>query len=781
MMIMVNRMKAARVALLIGLGAALHPAPAVSAEQSATELKVIPLRTVDNQGGQLELRGQAGQLQFRVPVEAGAKVRDARLRLVYQSADAVRSERSRMWVYLNQQSIAQLPLSSGGDAVRADIVLPPDLLTTGHNTLSLWAQQEGSRGCDADSSAALWTRLDPGNSYLALETAGPDRERNLADLADPTSFIGAGSERIELLTPTAPTEGALKAGALVAQGFALRMPDSRIAVRHRLADPKSLAGRNGKVVVGTADKIRSIAGLGGLTGDLPDVQGPYIGLRPIQGAGPVLIVSGRTDVEVLKAASAFADPSVALPAATDWTVDAVRSAVPWNRTMQEPGRSYRFKELRAISGGISNGTEARIGLELNLPADTLPAGGRKVLLELDYTYAQNLAPNSVVNVLVNGNYASMIALNDPRGETVGKHRVLLPIDRFRPGMNTIAFEPMIGSDSATGCLVRPGAGRSIAISGDSTITIPDMARVASLPDLQLFASGGFPYVGTTDPRAGSQRNFEVLLTGMDSGTIGGAWTLLAKLAQTAGHPIANFAIGPTAGYRGDVLMIGPADSLDGRIAADLPPAARHVHDAIRPAGSMFQPGSGLQSSLQPGLLPDPASVQVSPSVIKASIADAKLVAQAVEWSSRMSRTFRETLWPGRHARTGATNLSQIGEGSAMMAAFESPVKPQSTITVITANSGEDVEAGIASLVRPALWDRLSGGTVAWDAASMLMQAWPAEDNYRMGDIPNDWHQRILFINAVSARNPVAWALLALAGLFVLSGLTHVALNKRQGS
>ena len=89
--------------------------------------------------------------------------------------------------------------------------------------------------------------------------------------------------------------------------------------------------------------------------------------------------------------------------------------------MQEPGKSYRFKELRAISGGISNGTEARTGLELNLPADTLPVGNRKVLLELNYTYAQNLAPNSVVNVLVNGNYASMIALNDPHGENVGKN------------------------------------------------------------------------------------------------------------------------------------------------------------------------------------------------------------------------------------------------------------------------------------------------------------------------------------------------------------------------
>jgi hypothetical protein len=342
-------------------------------------------------------------------------------------------------------------------------------------------------------------------------------------------------------------------------------------------------------------------------------------------------------------------------------------------------------------------------------------------------------------------------------------------------MNTIAFEPMIGSDSASGCLVRPGAGRSLSISGDSTITIPEMARVASLPDLRLFASGGFPYVGTTDPRAGSQRNFEVLLTGSDSGTISGAWTLLAKLAQSAGHPITNFAIGSTAHYQGDVLAIGPADSLDARIAADLPPAARHVHNALHPAGNLL-PGSLLQSELA-----GPAAVQISAGVLRASIADAKLVSEIAEWSSRMSRAFRETLWPDRYAQVGSDGLSRIDEHSAMMAAFESPIKPQSTITVITANTGEDVETGIASLVRPALWDRLSGGTVAWDAVNLSMQTWPAEDNYRLGDVPSDWRQRILFVNAVFARNPVGWALLLLAGLLALSGLTHLALNKRQGS
>ena len=55
----------------------------------------------------------------------------------------------------------------------------------------------------------------------------------------------------------------------------------------------------------------------------------------------------------------------------------------------------------------------------------------------------------------------------------------------------------------------------------------------------------------------------------------------------------------------------------------------------------------FRNRIQSSLPPDPVSVQVSPNVIKASIADARLVSQALEWSSRMSRTFQETLWPSR--------------------------------------------------------------------------------------------------------------------------------------
>ncbi|WP_198038383.1 cellulose biosynthesis cyclic di-GMP-binding regulatory protein BcsB [Skermanella stibiiresistens] len=793
---MVNRLNAAKVALLIGLGAALNPGLATAADTvtgeaaaggAAKELRVIPLRSVDNQGGQLELRGQAGQLQFRVPVEAGAKVRDARLRLVYQTTDAVVAERSKMWVYLNQQGIAQLPLTGGDDALRADIVLPPELLTTGQNTLSLWAQQENSRGCDAGSSAALWTRLDPANSYIALETTGPDRDRNLADLSDAASFLGAGADRIELLTPAKRSDATLKAGALVAQGFSLRLPESGLAVRHRTATAGSLNGRDGKVLVGAAGDIAD------LVADLGDIRGPYIGLRAAvnPGDGQLLVISGRDDAEVMKAAAAFSDPSVTLPATADWTIDQVKRAALRVQSMQEPGHSYRFKELRATTGGISNGTEARTGLELNLPADSLPAGGRKVVMELDYTYAANLAPNSVVNVLVNGRYASMIALNDPRGAKVVNQRVLLPIDQLRPGTNTIAFEPMIGSDGSSGCVVRPGSGKSVAISGDSLITIPDMARVASLPDLQLFASGGFPYVGTSDPRVGSRRDFEVVLTSGDDATIGGALTLLSKLAQTAGHPIDNFAIGAKARYQGDVLMIGPADTLDGKIAADLPAAARGVRDALRPAGTLFDQSPLFQSSLDPATGPATRpgvatntvrapNAATGTGVITASMADLAMLERAVAWTSELSRDFREAVWPSRYGRV-AGSLSSVDEGSAMMAAFENPVKAQSTVTLITGATSETVESSVAALVKPALWDRLSGGTVAWNAGSMAMQSWAPEDNYRLGDIPDDWHQRMLFVNALFARNPVAWAFLALVGLLVLTGLTQLALNKRQGS
>ncbi|UEM20497.1 cellulose biosynthesis cyclic di-GMP-binding regulatory protein BcsB [Skermanella mucosa] len=800
---MVNRLYTAKMALMIGLGAVLcqtagaaagaadipaAPVVATAAEPAGTDLRVIPLRAVDHQGGQLELRGQAGQLQFRVPVEAGTDVRDARLRLVYQTADAVVSERSRMWVYLNQQGIAQLPLTGGDDALRADIVLPPELLVPGQNQLSLWVQQENSRGCDADSSAALWTRLDPANSYIALETLHDGRDRTLAGLADPASFFGAGAERIELLTPAGRTGATLKAGALVAQGFSLRMPDSGIAVRHRTAEAGTLTGRDGKVLIGTVEALRGLVAafgdleMGGI-GDLDMVAGPHVALRGMPGAGPLLIVTGRNDAEVLAAASAFADPSAILPASADWEAGAVRRPERRTRPLQEPGRSYRFRELQAVSGGISNGTEARTGLELNLPADTLPAGGRKILLELDYSYAPNLSPNSVVNVLVNGRYASMVALNDPNGATAAKQRVLLPIDRLRPGTNTIAFEPMIGSDDASGCLVRPGAGRSVAISGESVVTIPDMPRVASLPDLQLFASGGFPYTGVSDTRSGPRRDFDVVLTADDDGTIGGAWTLLAKLARTAGHPIDNFTIGSTSRYGGDVLMVGPAGGLDGRIASGLPTVAGSVRDALRPAPAPFEPGAPFFPGLSSG--PGAAPVIASPgasrgATMTASMAEFRMVEQAIDWTAEMSREFRETLWPDRYGRA-APSLSAIDEGSALMTAFENPLRSEGTVTLITAASSEVVEEGIAALVRPALWDRLSGGTVAWNPGTLAMQSWAAEESYRVGTLPDDWRQRILFVNALFARNPVAWIFLALAGLLVMTVLTQVALNRRQDS
>ena len=754
--------------------------PEAAGAAAGTDLRVIPLRAVDNQGGQLELRGQAGQLQFRVPVEAGADVRDARLRLVYQTADAVVSERSRMWVYLNQQGIAQLPLTGGDDALRADIVLPPEFLVPGQNQLSLWVQQENSRGCDADSSAALWTRLDPANSYIALETIHGGRDRTLAGLADPASFFGAGAERIELLTPAGRTGATLKAGALVAQGFSLRMPDSGIAVRHRTAEAGALAGRDGKVLIGTVEALR---GLVAAFGDLDRVSGPHVALRGMPGAGPLLIVTGRNDAEVLAAASAFADPSAVLPAAADWEAAAVRQPERRTRPLQEPGRSYRFRELQTVSGGISNGTEARTGLELNLPADTLPAGGRKILLELDYTYAPNLSPNSVVNVLVNGRYASMVALNDPHGATVTKQRVLLPIDRLRPGTNTIAFEPMIGSDGSSGCLVRPGAGRSVAISGESVVTIPDMPRVASLPDLQLFASGGFPYTGVSDARSGPRREFDVVLTADDDATIGGAWTLLAKLARTAGHPIDNFTVGSASRYGGDVLMVGPAGALDDRIASRLPTVAGTVRDALRPALAPFDPASPFLPGLSSGLVAAPAAASTGASrgaIMAASVAEFRMVEQAIDWTAEMSREFREALWPDRYGRA-ASSLSAIDEGSALMTAFENPLRPEGTVTLVTAASGAAVEEGIAALVRPALWDRLSGGTVAWNPGTLAMQSWAAEESYRVGTLPDSWHQRILFVNALFARNPVAWTFLALAGLLVMTVLTQAALNRRQDS
>jgi hypothetical protein len=53
---------------------------------TALETRVVPLRSVVEGGGLLELRGRSGQLRFNLPAEAGKTAGDLKVRVAYDTS-----------------------------------------------------------------------------------------------------------------------------------------------------------------------------------------------------------------------------------------------------------------------------------------------------------------------------------------------------------------------------------------------------------------------------------------------------------------------------------------------------------------------------------------------------------------------------------------------------------------------------------------------------------------------------------------------------------------------
>jgi hypothetical protein len=744
---------------------------------TALETRVVPLRSVVEGGGLLELRGRSGQLRFNLPAEAGKTAGDLKVRVAYDSTREVVPQRSRLWVYLNGSGVAELPLDREEGVTSAEIVLPAGLLAERDNTLTFWAQQEHRDGCDAKAAGALWTRFDPNRSYMLFDAEHSRRPASLADLSDPSGFLQVDGTLPILTAGAVERPALLRAGALAAEGLALRIGDRTLTARQVAADGAALRGSGGKIVLGTRDEVAGILGA-----RAPAVTGPYLGMveAPDAESGRLLVVSGRDDAELLAAAQALANPALALPDAPDMMAPARVPDPKTRAAVLEPDRAYAFSALSVTTDGRSNGTEPRTVVDLPLPGDMVASDNRKVALRLNYSYAAGLARNSVLNVLVNGRYVSMIALDDPAGGEVRGEEIRLPLNLFQPGTNIIAFEPLIGADDAVGCTARPATAATVRLHADSEIAVPDLARVARQPDLRQFGASGYPY---TDPNF--EPNSEILASNRDAATVGAVWTLAARLSQLAGRPLTDLDIGFKPSPRPKhAIVVGAADA----IAPEL----------------LGWAGSGL-ASLYLGPPVRAGLHEVGPLLISQANAAAPIVANELSASNAVAglAAFREMPVTAsldrfekavRHVQASwnevahyadTDNAARFGldagadNDGGVIAAFESPWAPQHTVTLIAAQNADMLERNVQALVRPAVWQRLDGDQVAWSAATLAVTARSEAEPYHIGPLPTEPEQIRLYVNSVLAENPAGWTLLSLLGIAVLAGLTCLGLKQRK--
>jgi hypothetical protein len=217
------------------------------------------------------------------------------------------------------------------------IALAPAAFSPGVNSIQLARVAPNTpdaslNGQTAQNAAAP---VDDARSSVSLDFAGlrPNPTPTLAQI--PLAFDARAllprTVTLDFGRRALPSPERLRAAALAVQGIAARMPhaDVRVAwhgVDTRLAwygsrDPASwaidpdAAAAGDVLVIGTREALADtlpasvVASIGGPSG------APFIGLYPANGGKSVIVVlSGTSDADCLRAARAFADPAVVFPA-----------------------------------------------------------------------------------------------------------------------------------------------------------------------------------------------------------------------------------------------------------------------------------------------------------------------------------------------------------------------------------------------------------------------------------------------------------------------------------
>ena len=469
-----------------------------------------------------------------------------------------------------------------------------------------------------------------------------------------------------------------------------------------------------------------------------------------------------------------------------------------------PGQTQTLARWAAPNSAHSGGAEQRTSFALMLPPDFYVTDNRKAELRVNYGYRPNLGSGSALHVIVNGEYAGLINLGTAAdGGIVNGQPVRLPLRLFRPGRNVLSFEPTLTNGDAIACSEVAADGPNVGVFGNSTLWLPDVSRVANQPDLGLFASLAYPYGGGVEGAA------SVVVSSTDSATISAAWTLLGRLAQSAGGPLndLNLTFGPRDD-RAHVLLVGPLDSIDKRILARTPIGRIHLRASeqgeLSPlVADLARPAEGDQPAERPGSAANepiaPAPAAASPGSDRASwerrlgpVSPAppngvfgRLAATLDGWLEDAGSAAAMILPAGWASDIARQDPAFLGDPSkqfdGVVVALASPYAARRTATVVTAHDAPALERAVAALIEPATWYDLKGDVSAWTTDRPNAASGQIAPRFSLNEPPAGTAQWLLYVNSYFAEHPAAWMVLVMAGLLLMAVLTSLGTHRPRRS
>jgi hypothetical protein len=240
--------------------------------------------------------------------------------------------------------------------------------------------------------------------------------------------------------------------------------------------------------------------------------------------GYLLLVLGRAPEQIDEAVLSLGLVRVQFPDSAFAQIDQVilPSAPPFFR--QEPLRpdfEETFEELKADGVLFAPLAGGGISCQLFFPGYVRIDKGAEATLRVDFSaHTRTFRSSSSVVAKLNGQELGRPQIGTSSSES-SQAEFKFSVQQFQPGINLLT----IGSPEPQN---RVQNNQDLRVYADSSLELPKLPTDPKLPDLRLETRTFYPFIGQPD---GS--NLAVVLADHDMATIEAAWTLLARLAQSA--------------------------------------------------------------------------------------------------------------------------------------------------------------------------------------------------------------------------------------------------------
>ncbi len=497
--------------------------PAVAGAASRPEPRPPEAPAMRHLHGTLQgfrLFGEIGASEWPIYLTEAQARGKLRFKVGYLSAVSAAPEASKLSLVINGKAVGETAIRAPNSVKVVEFDIPEGLLKAGFNAVRLTAEQRHRVDCSPDATYELWTQIDPSQTGLVM----PEAVSGVTQLSDLAALWpdadGALPIRAVLASKTRPAnvERIIRAAQVIALAGRFEQPVIDVG-------PPAGGGGGVNLAVGTAAEIGGIRGLDAVG----PVAGPKVLVLPAApGRRVTVVATGTNDAEVDQAVAQLA---AAVKAEPRGTPEGLRAAAAFPGYRVEGGERVRLRDLGLVSQEFS-GHFFRIGFNVIMPPDFLPADYAKVMLDLAGGYAPGLAKDAQVVDSINGRSVASARLPKSAGDVFRQNQIPLPLSYWRPGLNRVEIGAKVPVPSDAVCdPIATIVGKKRFLFLDSTeLVLPPLARIARMPNLSVTASGGLPYT------AGRGRS-KLFMPLPDKDTVAAAATLATRMAVAAGRPI----------------------------------------------------------------------------------------------------------------------------------------------------------------------------------------------------------------------------------------------------